>query len=402
MGAAVVMLWLEGIAPDRLRSLPTTQAIAAAGIDARLVPLPLAESANCYFQTLTGIGSGKLGRFDSVRPIAYRPRPVVGVPEGAWQRQLPDLVAASRSTSDLLEVDADDVSTAITATSVDCLIIRMRNADRASDDALGDAIHQCAKRAGDANHIILLSDSWEPAPRRLVNISTFLNEAGVLATVPESGTIGEIAWPETLAYGLGEGQVWLNVRGREPKGVVEPGQEFDEIRTALIDVLRNDWRDPETNEPVVSQVLTREEAYSGEYVFSAPDLVVVFREGFAQSPRARVLELDESSVQNNIQGGAKGGANASAMPHASLIGRGPAFANGRRTNGRLIDVVPSVLYLLGLAIPNRLDGRPIEDLFSAEYRARTPMLLAEHDEPSLSGEDEAVIVGRLQALGYLG
>jgi hypothetical protein len=396
------MLWLEGIAPDRLRSLPAAQAVAEVGVDARLVPLPLAESTNCYYQTLTGMGSGKLGRFDSVRPIAYRPHPDAGTPEGAWQHLLPDLVAAGGATSDLLAVDVDGVPDALTSAASSCLIVRVRNVDRASDDALDTMIHQCALRSGDTTHIILLGDSWNPPPRRLVNINTFLKEAGVLAAALDSGPTGEITWPETLAYGLGEGQVWLNVRGREPEGVVEPGREYDEIRAALIDVLCNDWRDPETDEPVVAQVLTREEAYSGEYVFSAPDLVVTFREGFGQSPRARDLALDESSVQNNVEINVQEGASASAVPHASLLARGPALSIGRQASGRLIDVVPSVLYLLDLPIPQYLDGRPIEELFSDEYRERTPMLLAEHDGSSLSGEDEEVIVGRLQALGYLG
>ena len=70
--------------------------------------------------------------------------------------------------------------------------------------------------------------------------------------------------------------------------------------------------------------------------------------------------------------------------------------------GRLIDVAPSVLYLLGLPIPRHLDGQVVTALFSPSYRERTPLVEAADDAATLTEDDEDIIVGRLQALGYLG
>jgi hypothetical protein len=411
MGDSMYVLWFEGIAPERLQELPAAPAIATQGVDVRLVPLPLVEAANCYYQALTGIGSGKSGRFDAVHPIAYKAQTDAATPEGAWQRLLPDLVRAGQRSATLLETDAEHAAYALENATEECVLLRLRDAGRASVDALDAIVRQGVDRAGDAGHIIVLTDVWTPPPRRLVNVNTFLKDAGVLETGPGASPGRRIVWSETLAYGLGTGQVWLNMHGREPEGVVEPGREYDEVRAALMDALRNDWRDPETDEPVIAQVLAKEEAYTGEHVFKAPDLVLVYCAGYAPSPRAFVLDLDNTSVlphdesgDQNTDASTASTASTASMggPYARLIGRGPALMPGAEATGELIDLVPSLLYLLGLPILQHLDGQVMTAMFTPAYRARMPILQAGKGATSLSGEEEDVIMGRLQALGYLG
>src|SRR6185436_5303195 len=66
---------------------------------------------------------------------------------------------------------------------------------------------------------------------------------------------------------------WINVRGREPQGIVEPGEPYQELRDRIIRELGS-WKDPETGDPVVLRVHKCEELYSGPYVDRFPDLVV--------------------------------------------------------------------------------------------------------------------------------
>ncbi|HEX6540362.1 MAG TPA: hypothetical protein VF040_01300, partial [Ktedonobacterales bacterium] len=134
------------------------------------------------------------------------------------------------------------------------------------------------------------------------------------------------------------------------------------------------------------------------HLFRAPDLIVVYRPGYAASPRAAALDLDEASVQP----GSLDSPIPTEEPGACLIGCGPALATGAESSGRLIDIVPNVLYLLGAPIPQHLDGHVMTEMFSSAYRERTPVVWAENDATALSGEEEDVIKGRLQALGYLG
>ena len=396
MGDEIDILWFEGVAPERIWTLPSVRALAARGVAARLEPLPLAEATNCYYQTLTSLGSGKLGRFDATRPDAYAARDEADTPEGAWRRGLPDLVRVGGRTAARIDVAIDEAPDALMEAHADCVLARLHDAGDSDDETLDAIVRGCVERAGPEGHVIILTDISNPLPRRLVNVNNFLADVGVLEREPD-GSSGKIAWPETLAYGLGTGQIWLNLRGREPKGVVTPGREADEVRATLRDLLLDEWRDPENGEPVVAQALMKEEAFTGEHVFKAPDLIVVYREGYAPSPHARALELDEASVLPGDSAAPESGAS----PAACLIGAGPALASGAEAAGHLVDIVPSLLYLLGMPIPHHMDGHVLTALFSPAFQEKTPVIQAASDS-TLSADEEDVIVGRLQALGYIG
>ena len=399
MSARVEILWFEGIAPERLGLLPAVQAMLGRGVDAHLRPLPLAEATNCYYQTLTGLGSGKTGRFDAVRPVGYRPCADTETPEGVWRRLLPDVIRAGGRTAALIEAPAAEALDALAGAEADCVIARLRNAGDSDDGSLDAIVRRCVEQA---DHVIVLSDCWAPPLRRFVNVNNFLADVGFLDCEPDPRPGSIVRWAESLAYGVGAGQVWLNLRGREPQGVVAPGNEADEVRATLSDLLLNQWRDPETGAAVVAQALTRDEAYVGELAFKAPDLVLIYHAGYVPSAHARALELDEASVMPGQPDVLDLGAYHAAYPAARLIGAGPSLACGAQISGRLVDFVPTMLYLLGAPAPRFLDGEALTELFAPAYRERTPLIESADDTATLSADEEDVIVGRLQALGYIG
>ena len=64
----------------------------------------------------------------------------------------------------------------------------------------------------------------------------------------------DIDWSRTLAYSLGNaGQLWINLKGREPGGIVSPGIEYDAVRKDLIGRLKS-MSDPETGQNIVDEV----------------------------------------------------------------------------------------------------------------------------------------------------
>ena len=83
-----------------------------------------------------------------------------------------------------------------------------------------------------------------------------------------------IDWSKTKAYAQGNfGQIFLNVKGRQPQGCVEPGDVrplLDELKAQLLAIPH-----PETGEPLVEKVLEREDLYSGPHAHLAPDLTAV-------------------------------------------------------------------------------------------------------------------------------
>ena len=395
MKQAVAILWLEDIDPAKLEAVPSLSALLTSGADLRLAPLPLTEKGQCYYQTLTGVGPAKFGRFDAVRPETYQSFPNMSTPDGTLGLLLPDLLRSKKLVGDWREITSvNDLST-LTTPHFDFALIRLLKAGSFTPKALDAIVSRFLELAAAATHIFVLTDVWSSAPHTLVNINDFFADTGLLE-VNRLRRQAHIVWSETLAYGLGSGQIWINLRGREAQGVVGTGREYQEVCEALVHELRHNWLDPRTNEPVVEQVYKKEEIYSGEYLFKAPDLVTVYRPGYAPSARAVALDLDGTSVspaESPFQ---------AQTPYARLIAYGPALAQTVSKQAALIDVVPTLIYLLGLPIPQRIDGEVITGIFTQAHLAQHPVTRIDDTENMLSDDEEGLIVDRLRDLGYLG
>jgi predicted AlkP superfamily phosphohydrolase/phosphomutase len=84
-------------------------------------------------------------------------------------------------------------------------------------------------------------------------------------------SLDDIDWSRTTVYTRGfAGPLFVNLKGREPQGIVEPGEEFEAVLKKLESDVRR-IKHPVTGEPFVSQTLRTEDAYSGPYVKYAPD-----------------------------------------------------------------------------------------------------------------------------------
>ena len=277
----------------------------------------------------------------------------------------------------------------------DCSIIRFLGLEGAGIDEIDDVVQLCVEMVAPETHIVVLTDVWQPQPHALLNVNDFLADSGVLEVGTPRRRDG-ILWSESLAYGLGTGQLWVNLRGREPQGIVGAGAEYDKVREALIHELRSNWLDPRTHRPVVAQVLKKEEAYSGEYLFKAPDLVIVYRPGYNPSSNATLLDFDGESVREVTT------LSDAIAPYAQLIAGGPCLVSGFAESCSLVDVMPSLMYLLGQPIPRFVDGQVISSMFTSAYRRQTPFNVVEDESDLLSEEEEGLVVDRLRDLGYLG
>lgn len=402
MKNTIYLLWLEGIHPSSLSTIPSLVELAAHGIDLHLTPLPLVEPGQCYYQAMTGMGAGKLGRFDAVRPENYTVQECTGIPEGALGCLLPDVLRKHKLAVASLEITASDALAMLASAGerLDCALIRFSVGAAFSSSELDVLIRQCMALAMPDAHLFVLTDVCSRAMHILVNVNDFLKDEGLLE-VQEPYIQGGINWPQTLAYGLGTGQIWVNLRGREPQGVVSPGREYQDVCNALVHELSTNWLDPRTHEPVAARVFRRDEIYSGEFVFKAPDLITVYRPGYAASPKALRLELDGHVVAPQPVH-TPWGDDPGQAPYARLIARGPELVNGFSGQAALIDLVPSIMYLLGLSIPRRIDGEVFAPMFSQSYLLQMPIERVEDTDELLSDEEEDIIIERLRNLGYMG
>ena len=140
------------------------------------------------------------------------------------------------------------------------------------------------------------------------------------------------------------------------------GEEYQTLRKKIIKKLEN-LSDPVSGERLVEKVHTRESLYQGSFVSEAPDIVVQFsydcKIGF--NPLKRALVCD---AKDPIRTGEH-------RREGLFIASGSQIASGRmKTELFIQDVTPTILYLLGVPIPESYDGRLIRELFSDEYLAQ--------------------------------
>lgn len=126
-----------------------------------------------------------------------------------------------------------------------------------------------AEKAKDAL-LILLSDHGFCRLEKEVYVNKYLEDGGYLFFDKEHPEgIMDIS-EKTIAYSLIPGRVYINLKGREEKGRVEP-DDYERVREELLSYLQDMKVD---GEPVVKKVWRREEIYSGPYTQLAPDLVI--------------------------------------------------------------------------------------------------------------------------------
>jgi predicted AlkP superfamily phosphohydrolase/phosphomutase len=214
----------------------------------------------------------------------------------------------------------------------------------------------------------------------------------------------DVDWPRTAAYSLGNvGQIFVNLRGREPQGMVEPGAEYESVRDEIIARL---WelRDPATGERVVEQVYRREEIYSGDRIEQAADILFI-------PTRMEYFGFGECEFGfNKVIEPMKRGISGTHRLNGMFLLWGQPVREGTWLEGvQITDLAPTLLQLAGVRAPGDMDGRVLGEALKPEYVEAPPDELAldshavdDLDGFELSAEDEALIKQRLQGLGYVG
>ena len=210
-----------------------------------------------------------------------------------------------------------------------------------------------------------------------------------------------IDWTGTQAYYAPDGGLRINLRGREPMGVVAP-IDFEKLRTSLVAKLTH-LVDRETGQPPIARVYRPEELYSGPFASQAPDLIV---EPHRDQPVPdHNYVLDSKLIGADTVFATAAPYNGNHAPYGILIASGLAVAQQRLSMSQLQDIAPTILTALGVPIPDSMDGQPLLHLFLPDRRPEPQIAAADAFEPDVragSGEDhEAAVTERLRNLGYL-
>lgn len=232
------------------------------------------------------------------------------------------------------------------------------------DEIVGDAMEAAERK----NALLLVaSDHGFASFRRHVHYNTWLVLNGYMTLKTgvqvkdrnvemlfDQGQFWEnVDWSKTRAYAMGLGEVYVNLKGREAQGIVEPGAEYDalkkELQTRLVAMV-----DPETNEHPVRRVLTREEAYQKFDPNMIPDLFVMNNDGYRVSWQTSLGGVPKALFEDNKA--VWSGDHCSVDPE---IVKGIFFTNRKLTTARapyIADVYPTVLGALGVKAPYEVDG----------------------------------------------
>jgi predicted AlkP superfamily phosphohydrolase/phosphomutase len=227
----------------------------------------------------------------------------------------------------------------------------------------------------------------------------------------------DVDWSRTLAYSIGHvGQVYVNLKGREPAGIVEPGAEYEAVRQRVIEALQ-DLRHPESNQPLVDRAIPGDQVVHGPYAHRSPDLHIVL-DGY------RTIAFPLFATDNRIVTRQIRGDSGCHRQHGILIAWGAEVRSeapspvGRPGEGqtvegaRIVDLAPTILHLMGLPVPEDMDGRVLTEALTTsrpvEYgpAGATDAFREGSGRPDLeaglSAEETAEVEERLRALGYLG
>jgi predicted AlkP superfamily phosphohydrolase/phosphomutase len=201
----------------------------------------------------------------------------------------------------------------------------------------------------------VLSDHGFRAFNRGVNLNAWLRENGYLSLANgDSGAayFEGVDWKSTRAYALGLGGLYLNLRGREPEGAVEPGDEARLLKAELIRKLSGLM---DGGGIAIANVYDADSIYAGPDLDRAPDLIAGFSDGYRTAWGAAIGRVNGPVFENNDK--AWSGDHCVDPP----LVPGVLFANRRidAKNPGLEDLAPTILQMFGVEPPAWMEGTTI-------------------------------------------
>ncbi len=223
------------------------------------------------------------------------------------------------------------------------------------DDLVARTVQKCK---GDHTLLMVISDHGFNTFRYGIDLNRWLEENGYL-TLKNNDRSGKyltsIDWSRTRAFAIGLSGMFLNIKGRELQGIVDPGDEADRLRTEIAEKLSALCDTQRQNTPAIKSVYNSLKLYNGPYKENAPDLLVGYYPGYRVAWETAVGQVTEQVFHPNTKAWSGDHCiDASFVP-------GVLFSNRRieAENPRLMDIGPTVLEMFGVQVPGYMDGKPL-------------------------------------------
>jgi len=209
-------------------------------------------------------------------------------------------------------------------------------------------------------------------------------------------------WKKTKAYAAtaSSNGIIIQVAGKRGEEGI-PANEYFSFREELIDKLRNSCLDPQSGEPLIKEIWTREEAFAGNFIDCAPDLTLSLRDsGFISIYPSEVYCRPRSQIMGTHR------------PEGVFAAVGPAIRKGEVIPPTsIINVAPTLLHTLGIPIPSDMEGQVITQIFDPAFLRAHPVETGAPTVPPERNQDaspqredaegQEQIMLRLKSLGYV-
>jgi predicted AlkP superfamily phosphohydrolase/phosphomutase len=225
---------------------------------------------------------------------------------------------------------------------------------------MDEIIGKLMGRLGPDDTLFILSDHGFHSWRRGFNVNSWLVREGYMrlkngADSTERKFLLDVDWSKTQAYAIGVGAIYLNVRGREGRGIVDPGPPARRLAEEIAGKLRQ-LRDPAGDKPVVSEVYLAGDTWVGPRLPEAQDLQLGLASGYRVSSATPLGGVPEGLFEDNMKKWSGDHATSDTSVTEGV------FLSNRPVEDKdvsIIDLAPTILELLGVRPPGHYDGNAL-------------------------------------------
>ena len=234
----------------------------------------------------------------------------------------------------------------------------IKNAVRYLYQRMDRALGETLSKVDNSTMLMVLSDHGFGTFRREFNLNTWLMEQGYTVLKEPLGddpgdVFSLVDWEKTRAYGLGFNGLYINMKGREPRGQVaadEAANLVREICTKLELVI-----DPVNGERVVSRAFPATSIYHGDFMGLAPDILVGYQRGYRTSDSSVLGKFPRATIANRIDKWSSDHCFDSALVPGVFLTNARCLS----ADPAITDLAPSILAAFGIEAPAQMDGRNI-------------------------------------------
>ena len=225
---------------------------------------------------------------------------------------------------------------------------------RRMDVLAGKAIKKCSD---DNTVLMIISDHGFTTFRYGVDLNRWLEVNGYLKVKDaqrDKDYLAAVDWSQTRAFAIGLTGIFLNLKGREAQGIVQPGPEAVKLSQQIAEELTG-LIDPARNKPAIKQVYVTEELYRGPYKADGPNLAVGYHRGYRASWDTAIGRITDEVFHDNTKAWSGDHCIDSSLVPGVLFCNRPVATE----QPGLLDIGPTVLDMFGVDVPAYMDGKPM-------------------------------------------